>query len=461
MKILFASRYVDPLSSGGNKNVYLQAKSLKDDFNIDIQILTWPTNDLWSGLVPKGEKQCPPIRSEIDGLIYHLFTAPSTWDVTAGGSVLSDKDWAEAVQYGMRILERLQPDIVHLQHRHGLWWILESAQRLGLPTIYTNHDWGLACMRTVLVMGDGSLCDGSVAPRKCAQCVKEGRASVLGRANEALVSNYFGESLANLALNIPILHTILKKKGAVTEPAIQRATTNYRRATSVLSRLAHCFTPSRFGAKYYSQLGCPEDRISVLPWYHDPVNSKKVVRSEQPFTITYIGRVSPEKGVDLIFSAFEKLTDVEAVTLRIAGANDSIYCTQLREKHPANIGIHSVEWLGWCAVEPLFQRTDAAIIPSVLMDNTPLSLIESLAYRVPVIATRVPPIEEMLVEGETGFLADFRSVDSLANAIRRAILKKGEIRAEKLSFPPVLGIKGYMAEVVRVYQGIVAETTLG
>lgn len=457
MKILFVSRYVDPYSVGSNKNVYLQAQSIKKDFGLDVEILTWPNNDLWSGPLPEAEKQNPPLKVNREGLIYHVFTAPPAWDVPAGGSVLPDHAWEQAVHYGMTILGALNPDIVHLQHRHGMWWILESAQRLGIPTAYTNHDWGIACLRTVLVMGDGSLCDGVVAPSKCAQCIKSGRSTVMGRVNEAFVSTLPGRMLAKLLIKVPKLGSALRKKGFVTESALSRTTMNYQRARGVISRLSHCFTPSRFAAKLFSQLGCTAERITVLPWYHDPVDIPKTVGVNQPFTMTYIGRISPEKGVDLIFSALEKLTNVEPVLLRVAGANDSAYCTALKDKFSTNVGIHTVEWLGWSEVGPLFQSTDVVIIPSVWIDNTPLSLIEALAYQVPVIATRIPPIEELVVEGETGFLSEYRSVDSLADGIRRALSAKQGIRDAKQVFPKMMGIRDYMSEVVAVYQNIAAE----
>jgi glycosyltransferase involved in cell wall biosynthesis len=458
MKILFASRYVDPYAVGSNKNVYLQAQSLRKDFDLDVEILTWPNNDLWSGPLPDAEKQNPTLKVEREGLIYHVFTAPPAWNATAGGAAIPDHAWEQAVRYGMNILGALNPDIVHLQHRHGMWWILESAQRLGIPTVYTNHDWGIACMRTTLVTGNGLLCDGVVAPSKCAQCIKAGRSSVMGRVNEALVSTLPLEILAKLVIKVPLLGAALRQKGFVTEPALNRTRMNYARARRAISQLSYCITPSRFAAQFFSQLGIPAERINVLPWYHDPNDAqKKMVQDDQPFTITYIGRVSPEKGIDLIFSALEQLTNEEPVLLRVAGANDSPYCSALKNKYSKTVGKHSLEWLGWSEVGPLLQSTDVVIIPSAWIDNTPLALIEALASKVPVIATRIPPIEELVVEGETGFLTEYRSVNSLADGIRRALSAKEGIRGSMHQFPDVMGIKDYMSEVVAAYRNISAK----
>lgn len=450
--VLFISRYVDPNPIGGNKNVFLQAKSLQDDFGIDVEILTWPLNDHWTGPMPKRIAQVPALKVVREGLTYHVIDAPLEWNESAGGNVISEAAWESAVAYGMQLLQSIKPSIVHLQHRHGFWWLLDSAQRLGIPTAYTNHDWGMACMRTVLVMGNNALCDGKVAVDKCARCVVSGRGFV-GRANEILVQSNIGQQFVSLLERSP-MRLALRRRGIVRHSAQQRAAMSYARATRVISKLSHCFTPSEFGRQFFTRLGIHPGRVTVLPWYHDPVVIKKTLQADQPFTMTYIGRISPEKGVHLIFAALEDVQSVQPIQLRIAGANDSPYSKALKEKYPERVGIHTVQWLGWSAVEPLFNSTDVTIIPSVWIDNTPLSLIEAMSYRVPVIATRIPPIEELITEGENAFFANYMSVKSLAVAIRRAVDKKEIIRAGAIYFPPIMTLKTYMASVFNIYRTV-------
>lgn len=452
-KILFVSRYVEPYPIGGNRNVFLQAKSLQDDFGVNVEILTWPLNDLWMGPLPDGYAQIPALKVVREGLKYHVFTAPAEWNEVAGGNAIDEQAWEDAVVYGIKLLQDIDPAIVHLQHRHGLWWLLDSAQRLGIPTVYSNHDWGLACMRTVLVMGNGVLCDGRVAIDKCSNCIVIGR-GLAGRLNEAIVRTQIGRKFIALLDRI-LLGRVLDKRGVVRHPVWVRASMNYTRATRLLSNLKYCFTPSEFGQQFFEQLGVKKAQIKVLPWYHDPVSINKEVKVDQPFTISYVGRVSPEKGVHLIFSALELLNDLPPILLRITGADDSPYCRSLREKYPNNLGNHIVEWLGWSMVEPIFNTTDVAIIPSVWIDNTPLSLIEALSYRVPVVATRIPPIEDLVIDNHNAFLAEYKSIDSLADAIRRAVFKKKEIRTNSIYFPPVLSLKEYMSVVVNEYKKII------
>ncbi len=448
MKVLIVGRYVQPgINSNQHSITYGQALSLKLDHGVDVEILTWPFNDAWTLPIPdkRAGVLIPPMRFETGHLVYHVINPPDEWNERP---LLSDT-WDAAVAFGMRLLAVIHPDIVHLQSWFGLWWILESAQRLGIPTVYTNFDWGMACLRTVLVMGDNSLCDGQLSIQKCAQCILQGR-GFIGKANEFIVTTAVGRMLMAAAYRSP-WKSLLERYQALRIPVRMRVDLNLHRAKKVLSRLDAMFTPSKFGRGFFSQLGVPLDRIQVKPWYHDPAMLPKTIHSDQKFTITYIGRVSPEKGVHLVFEALARAQLKTVVQLRIVGANTSTYCTKLKQKYATMVGMHMVEWLGWSEVGPLFLSTDVTIIPSACMDNTPLVLVESMSYKVPVIATKIPPIEELVIEGQNGYLAGYMSVDSFAAAIERAVADKDRIRNGHLSFPRVETNREYTLAVKNTY----------
>ena len=139
-KILFVSRYVDPNPVGSNANVFLQAKYLNDHVaDSQVEVLTWPKLDLWSGPVPAVSSRPKVLTTKRDGLTYYVFRAPDKYEVIAGGAELSEDNWEQAVAYGMQLLSKIIPDIVHLQHRHGFWWILESAP----PPTPPNQKFGI------------------------------------------------------------------------------------------------------------------------------------------------------------------------------------------------------------------------------------------------------------------------------------------------------------------------------
>jgi glycosyltransferase involved in cell wall biosynthesis len=354
----------------------------------------------------------------------------------------------------MNLLVANKPDLFHLHHRFGFWWLLESAQRLGIPTVYSNYDWGLACLRTVLVNGDGDLCDGVVKPEKCAACIKAGRTRLVGRVNEALASTWTGEKILELLDQSSVTGEKFRSYRAVSKSALQRTKIHQRRVSSTIQGLGHCVTPSEFGKGFFQQFGIAEQNVTVMPWYHDPIEIESTRSSStEPFTITFIGRVSPEKGVHLIFSALEKLDEIPALLLRIAGADESEYCAQLQNKYSHFVGKHRVEWQGWSPIDALLRTTDVTIIPSTWMDNTPLTLIEAIAYRVPVIATDIQTITGLLKKG-VGYLAEYNSIESLSKAIKEAVSDQELIRSGKIEFPIIPTALEYGAQLVKIYSNL-------
>ena len=461
MKVLFASRYVDPINPRANRNIVRQARVLQDEFGVDLEILTWPQNDLWAGPLPDQAQPLWPLKVQREGLNYSVILGPASWNEVAGGNIISEKAWEAAVGDGMTLLAAKNPDIFHLHHRFGFWWLLESAQRLGIPTVYSNYDWGMACLRTVLVNGDGDLCDGVVKPEKCAACIKTGRTRLAGRLNEALAETWIGEKMLTLLDQSSLTAEKFRASGAVSKPALWRTVTNQKRVKSTIQGLGHCVTPSEFGKQFFQQFGIAEQKVTVLPWYHDSVAVEPPRSlSDVPFTLTFIGRFSPDKGVHLIFEALEQLNDIPAVLLRVAGANDSEYCIRLKEKFSTTAGKHQVVWLGWSPIDSLLRTTDVAVIPSAWMDNTPLTLIEAMAYRVPVIATAIPTMTGLLNGKGVGYLAEFNSVTSLSNAIRSAISDQESIRSRRAEFPKIPTAQEYGAELFGIYGGLLRKTRI-
>lgn len=98
--------------------------------------------------------------------------------------------------------------------------------------------------------------------------------------------------------------------------------------------------------------------------------------------------------------------------------------------------------------------TDVTIIPSVWIGNTLLSLVEALPYRVPVIATRVPPSEALVTNNENAYLAEFMSINSLVDSILRAVSQKNKIRSGHINSPTIKTVNKYVQTVVNTYQSI-------
>lgn len=78
----------------------------------------------------------------------------------------------------------------------------------------------------------------------------------------------------------------------------------------------------------------------------------------------------------------------------------------------------------------ILAQVDLLLVPSQAYESFGLTSVEAMASRVPVIATRVGGIPEVVVEGEGGFLVDPKDVRSFADCILR-LLRQPELRREQ------------------------------
>jgi glycosyltransferase involved in cell wall biosynthesis len=67
----------------------------------------------------------------------------------------------------------------------------------------------------------------------------------------------------------------------------------------------------------------------------------------------------------------------------------------------------------------LLEHTDAVVLPSICYENSPTVIYEAFLIGVPVIASRIGGIPELIRDGETGLLVTPGSVEELADAMRR------------------------------------------
>jgi len=78
-----------------------------------------------------------------------------------------------------------------------------------------------------------------------------------------------------------------------------------------------------------------------------------------------------------------------------------------------------IEYLGSTAdVRPFIEKADCIVLPSY-REGTPRSLLEGAALSRPLIATNVPGCRQVVDEGQTGFLCEVKSAESLARAVER------------------------------------------
>lgn len=133
--------------------------------------------------------------------------------------------------------------------------------------------------------------------------------------------------------------------------------------------------------------------------------------------IGFIGRLVPEKGVELLIDAFQKLSSQGLnAKLFIAGEGKSEYVESLKDRTRDL----KVAFLGKVRPDDFFPMLDLTVAPSVWSEPLGRVVIESIGYGKPVVATPVGGMPELFAEG-TGLVANGVDVESLVNAIQDVI----------------------------------------
>lgn len=137
--------------------------------------------------------------------------------------------------------------------------------------------------------------------------------------------------------------------------------------------------------------------------------------------LLFLGSVLPAKGIEVLIPAFAAATrEYPQAKLHVVGAYDGAYMRSVLAPLVLSLGLNQrVVFHGFqdsAAVEGFLSRASMLVLPT-LMDTSPNVIPEAQIVGVPVIATNVGGVPEMIEHGRTGVLVPPGSVNALTAAI--------------------------------------------
>jgi glycosyltransferase involved in cell wall biosynthesis len=149
---------------------------------------------------------------------------------------------------------------------------------------------------------------------------------------------------------------------------------------------------------------------------------KKLSLPYQDTIVTYTGRLSKEKGVELLLPVWKRvvLEYPHAYLLLVgSGGGQAFSCeTKLRDYVVKNDLSDRVGFTGYVEnVHEYLQASDIFVLPSE-SEGLPVALIEALACKLPSVATKVGGILDIIIDGMSGLLVEPKDPEGLYNAIR-------------------------------------------
>jgi glycosyltransferase involved in cell wall biosynthesis len=170
--------------------------------------------------------------------------------------------------------------------------------------------------------------------------------------------------------------------------------------------------PSDFLRNEMIRGGFNSQKLIKLNNFIDVAKITQPVCSSKENYYCYVGRLSPEKGVNLLLKVAAELP----YTLRVIGSG--ILEQDLKQKYQTeNIVFEGHK--SWGEIEAIVGKAMFSIMPSECFENNPIATLESLALGTPVLGARIGGIPELIEGGGNGMLFESRNVEDLRDKIQK------------------------------------------
>ena len=269
-----------------------------------------------------------------------------------------------------RLTARFRPDVIHAHNTFALvssslYW---AADRLGIPVVQTLHNFRLLCVQAMFLR-DGRVCE---------DCL--GRLPWRGVTRKC----YRESGLQSAALAATL--------------GVHRSLGTYR------DKVARYIALTEFCREKFIAGGLPASRVAVKPNFADIGRPADAPRRGG----LYVGRLAAEKGIDILMHA---LSELPSVSMDVIGDGPE------RDKVAAHPQLRLLGWLGSAEVYERMRAAAYLVMPSIWYENFPRTLIEAYANGLPLVASDLGALAELVDHGRTGLLFKPGAAHDLARHI--------------------------------------------
>ena len=273
-------------------------------------------------------------------------------------------------------LMNFQPDIVHVHNFFPLLTpsIYDACQDAGIPVVQTLHNYRTICPGALL-MRDGHICEDCVT----------------GSAYHAVLHGcYRGSRVGSLI--------------------VARMVEVHRKRKTWQEKVVRYIALTEFAKQKFVQAGFPVDKIAVKPNFAgSDINITNPLRSEKLYAL-FVGRISKEKGIETLLKAWEQLS----LPLHVVGDGPLLSKIQSVESRlVTSFGHMSSKNVGEKMAQSSF-----LVMPSEWYEGFPMVLVEAFAHGLPVVASRLGGMEEIVEDGKTGLHFDAGNHFDLAEKVQ-------------------------------------------
>ncbi len=328
--------------------------------------------------------------------------------------------WASDTRETLRsLLARERLDVAHFHNTFPLISpaAYDACKEAGLPVVQTLHNYRLFCP-SANFFRDGHVCqecvDGTLWRGVRYGCYRDSRAATAAVAG----------MLA------------------------------FHRQRQTWTKMVDCYIAlTEFARAKFVAAGLPATKIVVKPnfVYPDPGPRRK----PGDYAV-FVGRLSTEKGLRTLLDTWDRL-DGE-IPLRIVGDGPLRAELELRKARRGLAGLGFLGWLSRGQTLAAMKGSRFLVFPSEWYECFPATLVEAFACGVPVIASRLGAMQEIVQDGKTGLHFTAGDSDDLAAKVEWAWSHPKELdqmgRAARAEYQAKYTAERNYRMLMEIYQGV-------
>jgi len=188
-------------------------------------------------------------------------------------------------------------------------------------------------------------------------------------------------------------------------------------------------------------------------FYSDAMRNEITEGNPDDHVLIYVGRLSDEKQIDHIRPALEAVPNTRLVVVGDGPARPYL------EEHFAGLPVKFMGYMRGERLSQAYASADVFVFPSRL-ETFGLVVVEAMAAGLPVVASRVGGVTDVVQEGKNGYTFESGDVETLVEGVRKIAVSRDNI--ERMGryarqYAETQSWESMMDEVIEIYADLIAE----
>jgi len=319
-------------------------------------------------------------------------------------------------------VRNLQPDLVHAFHLlHLSASVVDPLAALEVPMVFTATDFWTFCVRANLTKPSGELCRGPNG-WNCLECRE--------------VDRWFPPRVLPTDAGRGIYFRRVARKARAARPdelkkvMLSRVVLERTRALGdQVSRFDAILAPTQLTRDLLLENGFDPGVVRLSPYGIDTSQFRAArerrlaasSRHEGGLRVGFHGTIAEHKGLHVLVDAFRRLPERADATLRVCGGIGDFpdYTASVLEAIDGDPRINLAGRIPQEQMARELEQIDVLVVPSIWYENAPLVVYSAFAAGVPVVATDLGGMSEVVVDGHNGLLFAPADPEALAAQLMR------------------------------------------